>query len=314
MPTEILHTDDQLLDELAAPGESAAVPFQLPTMQEIIKRYAVPTPRSAVVWRAFSFKGSEQGGYTAIAIPHIEIGYVRQLLNNVVSPFGWQTAVDEKVGLIFVGLGILNPDTKEWVWRWDTGQDTPDPKQWASDLGGGRGLVSRGIKRAAKQWGIGADLDDLTKPYCKCDAKRNYKDKSLILKEGKPQFGKWIDSPWDKIDGVITAGGSRQTTPAPKPATEQTMVTSPAPAVTDPPVVLNGVAGPSANEFFHIAYNKLKWEREQALSLLKVFSEEEGAVDYLAAIFKIEEQLPPEDRSYTSAQAELDAPKDETDE
>lgn len=147
------------------------------TIGTIIKILQEPTPSEHV---RFLPKGLEKikntdGKYSALAIPYIDIAFVRQRLDDACGPFGWQLEAKEINGLSFAGIGILNPETKEWIWRWDTGQDEPwsDVAENIRNEGEkfsmtARGIFSISIKRAAYNWGVGRDVNSMRCFRCEC--------------------------------------------------------------------------------------------------------------------------------------------------
>jgi hypothetical protein len=124
--------------------------------------------------------------HTALAIPYVDIAFVRQRLDDACGPFGWQLEAKEINGLSFAGIGILNPDTDEWIWRWDTGQDEP----WEVISEGeklsmtARSVFSISIKRAAYNWGIGKDVNAMRCFRCECNVWGD-----------KKKFSSWVENP-----------------------------------------------------------------------------------------------------------------------
>ena len=72
-----------------------------------------------------------------------------RVLDELVGPFGWQCAYEERKGTLFCGVA-LRDDKGEWVWKWDAG--TP------SDMEAEKGEASDAFKRACFRWGIGREL------------------------------------------------------------------------------------------------------------------------------------------------------------
>lgn len=72
-----------------------------------------------------------------------------RVLDELVGPFGWQCAYEERKGTLFCGVA-LKDQGGEWVWKWDAG--TP------SDMEAQKGEASDAFKRACFRWGIGREL------------------------------------------------------------------------------------------------------------------------------------------------------------
>ena len=72
-----------------------------------------------------------------------------RVLDELVGPFGWQCAYEERKGTLFCGVA-LKDTSGEWVWKWDAG--TP------SDMEAQKGEASDAFKRACFRWGIGREL------------------------------------------------------------------------------------------------------------------------------------------------------------
>lgn len=72
-----------------------------------------------------------------------------RVLDELVGPFGWQCAYEERKGTLFCGVALRDPDG-EWVWKWDAGSP--------SDMEAQKGEASDAFKRACFRWGIGREL------------------------------------------------------------------------------------------------------------------------------------------------------------
>lgn len=72
-----------------------------------------------------------------------------RVLDELVGPFGWQCAYEERKGTLFCGVALKDA-SGEWVWKWDAG--TP------SDMEAQKGEASDAFKRACFRWGIGREL------------------------------------------------------------------------------------------------------------------------------------------------------------
>ena len=160
-------------------------------LQRIISILQEDTPSDHVRFMPKAMKHQDDM-HSALAIPYVDIAFVRQRLDDACGPFGWQLEAKEINGLSFAGIGILNPDSGEWVWRWDTGQDEPWNMEGSEGTGGegekysmtARGVFSISIKRAAYNWGIGRDVNAMRCFRCECK-----------VWGAKKQFSSWVENP-----------------------------------------------------------------------------------------------------------------------
>ena len=97
------------------------------------------------------------------------------ILDEAVTPFGWQRKHYECKGNLYCSVGIKDPETGVWVYKDDCGTEgyTEKEKSEASDS----------FKRACTNWGIGREL--YTAPVMKvkadiCGVYVNDKDKYAI--------------------------------------------------------------------------------------------------------------------------------------
>ena len=143
------------------------------TMEEIVAILQAPTPLTEIRYLP---KHVDQTDKTAMALPYFDARFTHARLDAACGPFGWQSDVKDIRGFVCVGIAILNPENATWVWRWDTGQEDQneatgeadeDGDDEVKDVGGAKAIVSRGIKRAGVQFGIGRDIYDLPKVRCK---------------------------------------------------------------------------------------------------------------------------------------------------
>lgn len=161
------------------------------SLEEIVAVLQQPTPPENIsfVYRRGSLIANPQDKKigTAVALPHIDARFTQSRLDEACGPFGWQSRSREVAGVMMVGIGIKNPETNEWIWKWDTGQETPERD--GDSIGGKKGLVSNGLKRAGYQWGIGRDAYDypVRRLQCRLNAKGNFAgwvQNPKIVKEG----------------------------------------------------------------------------------------------------------------------------------
>ena len=72
------------------------------------------------------------------------------ILDSAIGPMLWQKEYFEANGLLFCKIGIFDADSKQWIWKSDTGS--------RSNIEEEKGLASDAFKRAAVAWGIGREL------------------------------------------------------------------------------------------------------------------------------------------------------------
>lgn len=76
------------------------------------------------------------------------------ILDETVTPFGWQREHKELKGNIYAGIALLNSKSvdvaAQWVWKWDAGAE--------SFTEAVKGEASDSFKRACFNWGIGREL------------------------------------------------------------------------------------------------------------------------------------------------------------
>ena len=159
------------------------------THDQIVTALAEPTAPSKIKFLPRSIFAKVEGAVTkhrALALPFIDARYVQERLDEIAGPLGWQSKIEYFGGFVCVGIAIRDPNSGEWVWKWDTGQDEASNQAPAengddddmSDYG--RSIVSQGIKRAAYQWNIGRDLYTLPKRWVPCTVKKIGGDKEVF--------------------------------------------------------------------------------------------------------------------------------------
>lgn len=72
------------------------------------------------------------------------------LLDETVGPFAWQSDYRTIDGKMYCGIGIKEPISKEWVWKWNVGTESNTEAE--------KGQASDALKRAGFVWGIGTEL------------------------------------------------------------------------------------------------------------------------------------------------------------
>ena len=64
--------------------------------------------------------------------------------------FGWQNDYKLIDGKMYCGIGVRNPETGEWVWKWNVGTESNTEAE--------KGQASDAMKRAGFAFGIGTEL------------------------------------------------------------------------------------------------------------------------------------------------------------
>jgi hypothetical protein len=97
----------------------------------------------------FRIQSINNGGYaTVLAYKDARVDMNR--LDEVLTPLGWQRDYKFIDGKLFCGVGILNPNNDQWVWKWDVGTESMTEKE--------KGMASDAFKRACFNLGIGREL------------------------------------------------------------------------------------------------------------------------------------------------------------
>ena len=76
-----------------------------------------------------------------------------QILDEEYGPLGWQSDYKTLNNVLYCGIGILDPNSKAWVWKWDCGIESRD-----NDGMEKKGEASDAFKRAGFKVGIGREL------------------------------------------------------------------------------------------------------------------------------------------------------------
>jgi hypothetical protein len=135
----------------------------------IIDGLRAPTPPEAIQFLAKKVIAEPNKPPKALAVAYVDAAYIEDRLDRVVGPLSWQMNVKQAGEITVVGIGIRNPITGEWLWKWDTGQEPeeenepPDVKRTSF-----KGNISTGFKRAGYRWGIGRDVVSMRPFYAPC--------------------------------------------------------------------------------------------------------------------------------------------------
>jgi hypothetical protein len=271
-----------------------------PSFDSIVNRLKQRTPDKEVGYLPQALH-KDSVPPTALALPYIDARYVQQTLDDACGPLGWQSKVESIGGFLVVGIGIRNPQTEEWVWKWDTGQEEPsdilDSEDATDHSAGAKGVISRGFKRAGVQWGIGRDIYDLPK-----------RRRPIKLFAGK--FVGW-DNSAPSGSGDATGGAAQTTGATPGNANGKAGADAAsksgsggvsASARGTPPETRSGPT-PEFERFKKLA-GRLQLTQLDINLLLSGMKKETGRVDYQKAGDQLLTQLPESERG----QYALDAP------
>ena len=72
------------------------------------------------------------------------------ILDETFGEFGWQNRYEERKGIMYCAIGVLNEASGDWVWKEDCGTESNTEKE--------KGEASDAFKRAGVKWGIGREL------------------------------------------------------------------------------------------------------------------------------------------------------------
>jgi hypothetical protein len=116
---------------------------------------------SDIEWR-IQQAGWKDGKPWAMVLAYVTNRAVMQRLDDVCGPLNWQNIFEviDSDKSTACGIAIQNPDTKEWVTKWDAAE--------ATDIEAVKGGRSGAMKRAAVHWGIGRYLYNLDATFAEC--------------------------------------------------------------------------------------------------------------------------------------------------
>lgn len=119
---------------------------------EALKRLREPFPAADIEWRVQQAGKKRDGGYYAMVLAYVTNRAIMERLDEVCGPENWRNEFRKAPeGGVLCGISINVGG--EWVTKWD-GSDN-------SDFEAVKGGLSKAMKRAGVQWGIGRYLYDL---------------------------------------------------------------------------------------------------------------------------------------------------------
>jgi hypothetical protein len=246
------------------------------TIEDIVKDLQAHTPPREVKYLP---QAIDKENRTALALAYVDARFVEDRLDEACGPLGWQSKIEEIGGFLCVGIGIRNPETEEWLFKTDTGQDEPTDETDYEDkvdavTVAGKSLVSRGLKRAGVQWGIARDLYDIPK------RRRPIRLSASGKFAGWEQQGEGNGKAPAQVEGH--AEGRLEGTGSAEPQAQA------AQSKLDP-----AKYPPEYKQFMDLA-NQLGWDRDAINAVAQsVKDPQTGRVDYKRALELAQKQLPP---------------------
>jgi len=113
--------------------------------QELKSKWELLKEPMTYKWRVQS-----SGEYYTTLVAYIDARDVEDKLDNIISPENWKNTYGMVGSQMLSGIGIYDPDKKEWIFKYDGGTE--------SNIEKAKGLLSDSFKRAAVKWGIGRFL------------------------------------------------------------------------------------------------------------------------------------------------------------
>jgi len=163
-------------------------------MDDLIKKLQEPFAAKRIKWRPGPTNERARRNNSnltpqAIALPYIDARDVMWRLDRAAGAFNWQTNIKNQGGVMLKGIGIKNPDTREWTWRWEPGAIDGADESKRSILG----AASVALRRAGAEWGIGRYLYHIPRTWV------GYNPQTKKLTE-IPALPKWA-LPYDLQNG-----------------------------------------------------------------------------------------------------------------
>lgn len=122
------------------------------TREDIAAKFREPFPDDEVEFRPGTVAKSRE---KALVFAYPTARGAQRRLDETVGVFNWQAKIENpQAGSYLAGLAVRDPETGEWVWKWNGAS--------ATDIEPVKGGISDALKRvAANGWGIGAYFYDL---------------------------------------------------------------------------------------------------------------------------------------------------------
>lgn len=149
--------------------------------------------------------GANNGKAWALIVPYVANRAIMSRLDQAVGKLNWKNQFkDLGNGAVECGIAIRMPDSDEWVWKWDVGEevDVPNNGDTSIRIKSGR---SNSMKRAAVQWGMGRHLYHIGETWAECTMQRPQgKEWTRAKTKDRQEF-------WWRVPAALSA-------PAPQPA------------------------------------------------------------------------------------------------
>lgn len=155
-------------------------------------------------WKVQTCGCNSSGRFWAIVVPYVTNRAIMRTLDEVFGKLNWQNTFEEIRGKgVRCGIGVLNPDTNEWIWKYDGADET----QIESTKGG----ISSAMKRTAVQWGIGRHLYTMPIVYAICSSERPKDNYDWAYAKTPNKNGGGAKSfYWRLPDGLLQGQSSRK--------------------------------------------------------------------------------------------------------
>jgi hypothetical protein len=153
-----------------------------------LKRLAAPFRPDDIEWRVGQSGVKGDGSVWAKVLAYVTNRAIQQRLDDVCGPQHWRNEFREwtaGTAGVLCGISIRDPQTGEWVTKWDGAEQT--------DIEKVKGGLSNAMKRAGYQWGIGRYLYDLPEGFARIVAKGT---KGAHYASAKPRTGDKVDYYW----------------------------------------------------------------------------------------------------------------------
>lgn len=161
-------------------------------LNEAVKELAKPFPKESIHWRVGATNRERTKG---IALAYIDARDLMDRLDQVVGAANWQNKYD---GNGLCGIGIKDPESGEWIWKWNAAGETKVEAE--------KGQASDSFKRAGVLWGVARYLYGLPNVWCRLDNGRLAETPSLpawALPEAEPVNTEELDHLVITIDELL---------------------------------------------------------------------------------------------------------------
>ena len=161
-------------------------------LDEMVKELSKPFPKESIHWRVGATNRDKTKG---ISLAYIDARDLMDRLDQVVGAANWQNKYD---GNGLCGIGIKDPETGEWIWKWNAAGETKVEAE--------KGQASDSFKRAGVLWGVARYLYGLPNVWCRLDNGRLAETPNLpawALPESEPVNTEELDHLVITIDELL---------------------------------------------------------------------------------------------------------------